>query len=41
MLRAGAVARLGPDTAIEIRIVERIERTISGKLRLVVREGGN
>ena len=40
VLRAAAVGRLGPDTAIEIRVVERIERTVSGKLRLVVREGG-
>ncbi len=41
VLRASAVARLGPDTAIDIRVVERIERTVSGKLRLVVREGGD
>jgi phenylacetate-CoA ligase len=37
LLRDAAVARLGHDTEIEIRIRDRIERTKNGKLRLVVR----
>jgi len=37
-LRASTHARLGADAEVEIRVVDRIARTATGKLRLVVRE---